>query len=273
MKIGSRFALPTKNAARKGSSLLGKQTSIVFALFVRDALRKYGHENFGFFWIVVEPLLFTVGIMILWNIIRESHAEVSVTAFALTAYTMITMWRHLSGGFAHILQANAGVLYHPNVHPLHIMAARGLLETFGCLGTFFVAYVPLALLGVIDPMRDPLVSFGAWFLAAWYSFSFGIILGCLSEMSDTLAHALPAFMYLTLPLTGAFTMQEWLPEKARDILSYSPLVNTMEMWRSGMFSENVTTYWSIPYVITWCLAQTVIGLLLVEKARKYVEIV
>jgi len=250
---------------------LRSQISVIHALLVRDALARFGHENLGFFWVIVEPLMFTTGIMVLWNIIRRTQDDLSITAFALTAYTMLTMFRHMSMGFVHILRNNSGVLYHAHVKPLDILIARGLLETIGCLATFFVAYVPLTLLGVIEPMRDPLLLFGGWFLAAWFSFSFGIIVEGLSEMNEVVERLLPPLMYLTLPLTGAFSMQAWFPPKVRDILSYSPLVNAMEMFRCGMFSADIRTYWSLPYVVVWCFAQTVVGLLLIEKARKYIQ--
>ena len=247
------------------------QLGIVHALLVRDALRKYGHENLGFFWVVAEPLAFTIGVMIIWNLGGHEHGDMSITAFALTAYSMLTMFRHMSQGFVRIMQQNLSVLYHSTINALDLLIARGVLETISCLSTFFIAYVPLALLGVIDPIRDPLLVFGSWFLAAWFSFSFGMIAEGLSSLNDVVERLFPAFMYLTLPLTGAFTMQEWLPPKAREILQYSPLVNLMEMFRCGMFSEDVKTYWSVPYILYWCLAQTAIGLLLVEKARKHVE--
>ncbi|HTV33448.1 MAG TPA: ABC transporter permease [Methylocella sp.] len=247
---------------------------IIHALLVRDALRKYGHENLGFFWVVVEPMCFTVGIIVLWNLMGrgEGHGNISITAFALTAYTMLTLWRHLSQGFMHILRFNAGVLYHAHIRPFDIMLARGLLETFGCLGTFFMVYVPLTLLDVIDPWRDPLLLFGGWFLGAWFSFSFGVMIGALSEMSEVLERIIHPAMYLTLPLTGAFTMQDWMPEKARDFLGYSPLVNTFEMFRAGMFDADVVTYWSVPYVLWWCLGLSVLGLFLVGRARSYIFI-
>ncbi|MHB8886178.1 MAG: ABC transporter permease [Methylovirgula sp.] len=248
------------------------QIGVIYALFIRDALARYGHESLGFFWIIAEPLLFTVGIMILWNIIGEGHGKIAITAFALTAYTMLTLFRHMSLGFVYLLRHNAGILFHSNVSPLDLLVSRGLIETVGCLGTFFVVYVPLALLGVIDPMRDPLLLFGAWFLAAWYSFSFGLVVEGLAELNETVERVIPAVMYLTLPLTGAFTMQSWLPDKLRNILSYAPLVNLMEMYRCGMFNGNVTTYWNLPYILYWCLGQTVVGLLLIENAREHIRI-
>ncbi len=249
-----------------------KRISVTYALLVRDALKKYGHENLGFFWVIAEPLAFTTGIIILWNLGGHEHGDLPITTFALTAYTMLTMFRHMSQGFIHILRSNANVMYHGHVKPLDLLVARAVLETIGCLATFFVAYVPLALLGIIDPIRDPLLVFSAWFLAAWFSFSFGAIAGSLSELSELVERIFPPLMYLTLPVTGAFTMQDWLPQKARDIFAYSPLVNTMEMFRCGMFSEDVVTYWNVSYVICWCLAQTVVALFLLEKAREHLEI-
>ena len=247
------------------------QIGVIYALFIHDALKRYGHESLGFFWVIVEPLLFTGGIMLLWNFVKEARGELSITAFALTGYTMLTMFRHMSQGFVHILRHNAGMMFHTQVKSLDILIARGLLETVGCLGTFFVAYVPLSLLGVIRPFENPLILFGAWYLGAWYSFSFGMIIEGLSEMNDVVERVLPAVMYLTLPLTGAFTMQAWLPEKLRNILSYSPLVNAMEMYRCGMFGHEITTYWSLPYILFWCLGQTVVGLLIIERAKEHIE--
>ncbi|MEJ0052110.1 MAG: ABC transporter permease [Methylovirgula sp.] len=247
------------------------QLGVIHALLVRDALKRYGHENLGFFWVVAEPLAFTIAIMILWNLQSHEHSNLSITAFALSAYSMLTMFRHLSQGFVHVLHHNMNVLFHSTVKAFDLFMAHGVLETISCLSTFFIAYVPLALLGIIDPIRDPLLVFGAWFLTAWFSFAFGITAAGLTALNDVVERLFPAFMYVTLPLTGAFTMQDWLPPRAREILQYSPLVNLMEMFRCGLFSEDVMTYWNLPYVLCWCLGLTVIGLLLIEKARNSIE--
>jgi capsular polysaccharide transport system permease protein len=96
-------------------------------------------------------------------------------------------------------------------------------------------------------------------------------MAALSEMSDVLERVLPVTMYLTLPLTGAFTMQAWLPAKARDILAWSPLVNIEEMFRSGMFSEDVVTIFDVQYLFWFCLAMTAVGFVLFDYVQKRVD--
>jgi capsular polysaccharide transport system permease protein len=232
---------------------------------------RFGHENLGFFWVILEPLMFAGGVALIWTFIRVTHGQVSTVTFALTGYIMITLFRHVVGASNRILRRNLTLRFHANVKPLDIYTARALLETLGCLAAFYVAYVPLSVFGIIDPMRDPLLAMGAYALQAWFCFGFGLILAAVSEMSEVLERVLPVTMYLTLPLTGAFTMQAWLPPTARKILAWSPMVNTVEMFRSGMFSADVPTEYDVWYVVWWCFAQTAVALVLFDYVRRRVD--
>ena len=91
-------------------------------------------------------------------------------------------------------------------------------------------------------------------------FAFGLVMAALSEMSDVLERVLPVTIYLTLPLTGVFTMQGWLTAKARHVLAWSALVNIMEMFRAGMFSQDVVTIFDLQYIVWFCFALTFAGL-------------
>ncbi len=247
------------------------QLGVLRALLVRDALMRFGHENLGFFWIILEPLMFAMGVAVIWTAINHTRGQVSTVTFALTGYILLTLFRHVVGSCIRILRRNLGLRFHLNVKPLDIYTARVLLESLGCLAAFYVAYLPLSVLRVIEPMRDPLLAMGAYGLQVWFCFSFGLILAALSEFSEVAERVLPVTTYLTLPLTGAFTMQSWLPANAREILAWSPMVNTVEMFRAGMFSADVTTFWDAWFVVWWCFAQTVIGLILFDHVRRRVD--
>jgi capsular polysaccharide transport system permease protein len=56
----------------------------------------------------------------------------------------------------------------------------------------------------------------------------------------------------------------------RKILMWSPLVNSQEMLRGGLFPDDIPTYWNAWYLAAWCLGLTVIGLPLVKAAQKHV---
>ena len=259
--------------ARARAGGFGTQLNVLRALIVREALRNHGHENMGFFWVILEPLMFALAVALVWTVLDRNHGhpEINTVTLAVTGYISVTLWRHTVAKSRKVLRHNLSLRYHAFIRPLDIYLGHGVMEVLGCLAAFYVAYVPLSILGVIDPMRDPLLAMGGFGLHAWFCLSFGLIIASLSELSELVSEVLPVTMYITLPLTGIFTMQSWMPETARDILSWSPMVNTIELFRNGMFSADVTTYWDAWYVVWWCFAQTVVALMLFDYARRRVD--
>jgi capsular polysaccharide transport system permease protein len=245
---------------------------VIGALLMRDGTTRYGHENLGFFWVIGEPLILTVGVMGMWTISGQTHGHgVGVVPFALSGYSMITLWRHLSGKSLHSIRAHMGLLFHRNVSMIDVLIARALLEILGILTAFFVAWTPLVLLGFVDPLTDPLLFIGGYLLQGWFGTAFGLIIAALSEMFESTEQFLPPLLYISLPFTGVFTMSAWLPQGWREVVAWSPLATNIEMLRAGMFGGDMAFYYYPGYVVCWCAGMTAIGLPLVQYARRTVS--
>ncbi len=240
---------------------------------IREALGRFGHENLGFFWIIGEPMLLTCGVMAMWSLagIDKGHG-VGVIPFALTGYSMITLWRHLTSGSVRALRASTPLLFHRKIRVLDILMARATLECVGGLAAFLISYTIFNLLGYVETMDDPLLALSAWLLMTWFSFAFSLIVAGITEIWEMTGHFIGPALYLTLPITGAFYMVHWLPETAQQVVKWSPLVQPFEMFRAGMFGSHVPTEWSAPYLIIWCLFLTGIGLPLLEKAQRHIQL-
>jgi capsular polysaccharide transport system permease protein len=248
---------------------LALNARIVGALLMRDGTMRYGHENLGFFWVIGEPLILTVGVMGMWTVSGQTHGHgVGVVPFALSGYSMITLWRHLSGKSLHSIRNNMGLLFHRNITILDVLFARSLLEIVGILTAFFVAWTPLALLGFVDPMPDPILFLSGYLLQGWFGASFGLLVSALSEMYEFTEQFLPPLLYVTLPFTGVFTMSGWLPQTWREVVAWSPLASNIEMMRAGMFVGDMAYYYYPSYAVCWCVALTAVGLPLVQHARR-----
>ena len=250
---------------------LGVNSRVIGALIMREGTMRFGHENLGFFWVIGEPLLLTTGVMGMWTISGQTHGHgIGVVPFALSGYTMITLWRHLSGKMVHSIRNSMGLLFHRNVSLLDVLLAKCLLEVIGIMAAFFVAYTPLTLLGVLDPMPDPLLFAGGYFLQAWFGTAFGLIIAALSEMYEATEQILPPLLYITLPFTGVFNMAAWLPQQWRSATEWSPLVTNIEMLRAGMLGGDTVYYYYPMYTVYWSLGLTAIALPLVQYARRFV---
>ncbi len=247
---------------------------VLGALLMRSGTMRYGHENLGFFWVIGEPLILTVGVMGMWTISGQTHGHgIGVVPFALSGYSMITLWRHLSGHSVHAIRGNMGLLFHRNVTLVDALVAHSMLEIIGILTAFFVAWIPLALLGFVDPMPDPILFFCGYMLQGWFGLAFGLCVAALSEMYEATEQVLPPLLYITLPFTGVFTMAGWLPQAWREVVAWSPLSTNIEMLRAGMFTGDMTYYYYPRYVVGWCLFLTAIGLPLVQHARRHAAMI
>ena len=257
-------------APRALRSSLKVNARVLSALVVREALNRYGHENLGFFWVMVEPLMFSGAVMLMWAAMRHAHMEnVGLVLFVLTGYCSLTMWRHVVGRSIRSVSQRAELLYHVNIKPLDLLLAFCLLEVLGTFTAFILAYIPLALFEVVYPVRDPLLMAGGFFFLGWFSTSVAMIFAGLSERYEVMEKFIPASLYVSIPLTGVFSLVDWLPQKAQTVLLYSPLVNAVEMFRAGVMPEDVVTRYYTGYLALSCFFTFAVGLLMMKNVQKH----
>lgn len=260
-------------SARRRHEMLSSarvQLRVMKALMIRSVMSRYGHNSLGFFWLLGEPLILTCGVMVMWSITgAEGGHNVGVVPMALTGYSFITMWRHIISHSVHAIHHNSTLRFHQNVKVLDILISDAVLELVGIVSAFLIAYIPLALFGAIWTMRDPLLLFSGFILAAWFSFSFGLLITAMSELSETASRFVAPIMYITLPFTGVFFMVDWLPDRYQDLILWSPLVSCIEMIRGGLFPAYITTYYHPLYVALCCIFLTALGIPAIHYAEKH----
>lgn len=248
------------------------QARIIHALILREMMTRFGRENFGFFWLMGEPLILCLGVIVMW-LLTSHHLEgdIGVVPFVLTGYTLVTLWRHIISRSVNCFRQNAELMFHRNVKYIDTLIARALLEIGGTGISFMIAYIPFYLFGVVPGMSDPLLVVGGWLMMGWLSFAAGLIIAGLSEMSELVERFVQPLMYITLPLTGLFYMVAWLPAQAQKVVLWSPLVHCSEMLREGLIGVHVDARWDFGFLIWSCVILTGAGFVIVQQAQKYVR--
>jgi capsular polysaccharide transport system permease protein len=256
---------------RRKTSFYGSlqiQVRVIGALFMRDVIGKFGRDGLGFLWLFLEPMMFAVGVTFIMSFSVHSQGNIPIAAFILTGYSCLVLWRNLVNRLMAGVASNQGLLYHRNVKIMDLLYARGLMETSASTVAFVLLSLIFAALGLVSMPDDPLKAFFGWVLFAWFSFAAGLIaafMGSASEVFDRVAHVL---MYLSMPLTGGFTMVGWLPVEVQNILLMSPLVNAVELLREGYFGMSVKAQYSVSYTVTVNLCLTLVGLILVRNIHR-----
>lgn len=264
--------MPTVTPPSPFAHSLRVQGRILRALFMREALTRYGRHNIGFLWLFVEPMIFTLGVTVLWTATKSVHgSDLPIVAFALTGYSSVLLWRNMPGRCIGALQGSLSLLYHRNIRVLDVYVARLMLEFGGATISFVTLGMLFVSLGWLEPPQDVLEVVGGWLMIAWFGSALAIWLGALShenEIVDKLWH--PA-SYLIFPLSGSAFMVDALPRLAQEIVLYIPMVHGVEIVREGYFGARARSHYDLGYVLPLSLILT--GLALVEVRKLAARVV
>ena len=251
----------------------GIQFHVIGALLIREIHTRYGRENIGFLWVIGEPILFCLGVAIMWTAIRPAHEHgLPVTAVVITGYVPLTMWRHSVFRAVKAFESNGSLLFHRQVTPLDIITARVALEVAGTILAGFIVIVGAIIMGFMQPPADIGLMYLGTFYHILFCYASALIIASLSERSDVIEKFIGIVSYLSIPFSGAFVLVDWVPQRFQDVLLWSPSVHNLEMIRGGQFGSAVRVHYDI-WFDTWITAlMIIIGISLTIRVRRHLII-
>lgn len=265
-------APPPPPAREPLRAALRLQVRTIEALAVRFLVTRYGRENIGFVWAILEPMFLCAAVMLLWSLAKPAYQHgLHVVGLTLTGYMPLTLWRHLSNAGVHALRQSKNLRYHRNITYLDAIVSRLALEFVTTTAALIVATSTLMIVGIVEPIHDYGLVLAGWLLMGALAFGFGLFLAGLTELSETAEKFIQPMQYMIVPLSGVFFMVSWLPQKARELIVWVPQVHSYEAIRAGFFGPSVRTYEDLGYGFGWALAITAVGILVMELARDRVR--
>lgn len=248
------------------------QRRVVGALLLREIITRYGRHNIGVLWLVLEPMLFTMGVAGLWSLARlHTLTDIPIIAFAITGYSSVLLWRNAASRCSKAIEPNLALMYHRNVKVMDIFLSRVLLELVGGGASLIVLTIFFSTIGAMQWPQDIALVLGGLLLLAWFALALGFIVGAVSERSEAFERVWHIVTYLLFPLSGAVFMVHWLPRVAQDAVLLLPMVHGVEMIRHGYFGNMIPTYESPAYFAAINMLLTLIGLALVRETGRRVQ--
>ncbi len=258
---------------RAALEVFGRHRRIIWALALRELVTRYGRENLGFLWVIIEPLLFCSAVSVLWTVIRPTFEHgIRVVPFVVTGYMPILLVRHVLMHGMYAVRVNAPLLYHRQITILHLFFARALVEVVGVTFAFILIGLVLIPVGLLPLPENLLPIYAGWFLLAWMAFGLAMIFGSAFELFEPIERIVGVITYIMVPLSGTFYMAAWVPDKFRSYVLLIPFLNSVEMIRSGFFGGAVHSYYSVPYTIGWAAGFVLLGLIFTTFVRNRVHI-
>jgi capsular polysaccharide transport system permease protein len=248
------------------------QARIVWALLLREMITRYGRENIGVLWLFAEPLLFILGIALLWTYFDHRAISTGTLAeFSIVSYPTILLWRNTTGRVIKAIESNKSLLHHRLIRPVDFFYSRIILEFTSVTASFLLIFIIFMFAGISHAPADLLDMTIGWLLIAWFAFGFVMVMGALSEMNDVIEKISHVILYFMLPVSGAFVPAYVVPDTLRDYLLLFPLVDGVEYFHYGYYGNAMKTYFDLEYTIVANLVLTLFGLALMVKAVRRVE--
>lgn len=260
---------PRRGVMREGFRI---QSRVIGALMMRDLHTRYGRENIGYLWLILEPMLLaaTVGLI---HARTPNHfsGDITPVPLALVGYCNFMTLRSLVSRAEGTLETNVSLFYHRTITPFDVLFSRALLEQAGTLLAFCILMGLAVAVGLAHPPARPLHYALGVLCMGWLSFSLSMVVCGGTHERRALGRLVHPITYLMMPLSGAFFTMNGLPREIREVLLYIPLSHIFELLRYGWFKSAKPDYIDVQYLVVWILGSTLFGLLLISEARRRIH--
>lgn len=249
------------------------QLRVIWALMLRETVTRFGREGLGMLWMIAEPALFVVGVMIIFSFIETGYPYgISPAEYLAVSYPTLLFWRNGTGRVTGAININRALLHHQPIRPMDIIYSRILLEFSSSAAVFLFLFPIFVVIGICHYPGNVLTMALGYLLIIWFSFGFVLIMAGLAELSETIEKTSHIILYLMLPFSGVFIPTFIVPEPYRTYLLYFPLIDAVDYFHHGYFGSGVPSYYHITYTVFVLIAMTLFGLAVSGVAIKRVKI-
>jgi len=254
------------------SKALETQGRVIWALILREIKTLFGNLKLGYLWVIIQTAF---GIAVFWAVRAVLGARatqgIDVPVFLITGFTVWNIFSDcIMKGMAAI-DGNKGLLTFPQVFPLDLILARGIviwcthLLVMGLLLSLAVFW------GYTVEFAEGLTFITTLVLTFILGIGMGALFSALNTLWPTTSTIVPMVLRSLFFLSGIFYSVAVFPRAVRDLLLYNPVLLLIEMLRTGMSESYVSVDISIGYLLMFILTANVLGLLLERFARRRIE--
>lgn len=245
------------------------QIRVVGAVIIRELHTRFGRDNIGYLWLILEPMLLSMGITLAH---LASHTQLrggfDIAPFYITGYVIFMIFRSSVNRSAATIESNRTLLYHRQVTLFDLAFARILLEVAACTLALAILLMGCQVFGLGSLPDRPMLMLASIGLMGWFSLGVTMLVTAASEEWTVVERLVLPVTYLLIPASGMLFVLEWLPEGAANLLKWLPLTQMLDLARMGQYGTFESTYVDMPYLLAWCTVLTFLGMLALRIIRR-----
>ncbi|MFU1912119.1 ABC transporter permease [Bordetella hinzii] len=224
-------------------SALSVNRAVVFALLLREMRTRFGMRRMGAFWILFEPIIHIVAIMLVITVLRGRQLTgFDYPLFVLVGMVPYFLTRNIAIKLMDSVSANRSLFAYPNIRIFDTYVARTLVESalYACV---FVI-IMLGMWWFLDydvTIRNPLAFFAILLVGIGMSFGIGLILSVIVEAMPN-SRMFVRFLFMPLYFLSCVLVPVWIIP--RDLLHWAlwnPWLHVLDGLRRSYFDNYPVT--------------------------------
>lgn len=245
------------------SSPINVLKTVVFALFLRELKTRFGESKLGYAWVVIEPMLHIVFLILVFSFIRDHMMpQVPFVLFLITGLIPFFLFKNIAKSLMDSIKANTALFAYKPVRPFAVYLGRTLLEVviygaiFGIILTviWWFDWVPFSIAHPLELMVSTL-------FIVLFALTFGILLSLINHVFPSIKIIVDV-LFTVLYFSSGIMFPLWIiPSQYLEYLEWNPMLHLIEMFRESFFSyyPSLDTL-SIQYPLWWILIMGYIGM-------------
>jgi ABC-type polysaccharide/polyol phosphate export permease len=256
------------------SDRLRTQRRVIRALIIRETRTRFAEYKLGYGWALLEPILHIALLSAMFAVLMHGRPPIG-RHFFLFYYTGLIpylMFVHTSSGMNHAITGNAPLLQLPPVTSFDAIAARGLLEIMTDVvvaAILLAAFMSLGLARMPDELWGPSM---ALLVTAVLGCGLGFVNAVMTVFWRSWEKAYNQLLRVLYFISGIFYVPAIMPEWARHVLAWNPLLQAVEWFRAGFFASYRPHWLDRPYLVIFATLALLGGLSLQRCCRRRLSV-
>jgi capsular polysaccharide transport system permease protein len=244
-----------------GFAVFRVQWRILLALMLRDVRTRFFNSAWGFLVAIAWPLSHILLLLLIYFYLgRAAPYGDSVALWFATGIVPYICFSYMSRFIMMGVIVNKSLLSYPVLKFTDIVFAKAIVEILSA-GLVIIILICIFWAFDIDFMPiDPIEASYALFASALLGLGIGIVSAIIATLVPLWAVAFNLAQILLWMLSGVIFVPDALPEQAKVILAYNPLLQCVEWLRSSYYEGYGTGIIDKPYVLLWGVVSLFLGL-------------
>jgi capsular polysaccharide transport system permease protein len=241
---------------------LNTQKNIVYALYLREQMARFGKYSLGYLWALIEPIVHvTVLSVIFYAFSKKSAGSFDFPLFVMSGILPWLLFKNIISKTTQCISTNSSMFYFQNIRPIDLILARAFMELNINIGCTIVLLIAFYFIGYDIHFDDFLLFSTVMILIFMLSLGIGLFTSVAQCYKSEISRVVTMTFRPLYLLSGVFFSINVIPEQYREILLLNPLIHAIQLVRESYQSSFHSGYVELNYLVVFSLGSLFLGLL------------